>query len=234
MQLMSQYFNKQVFKAAWPICFGYIPLGVACGILGQKVGMDAFLMAMMSIFLFAGSGQVIALAMIGANTAIIPIIVTVGIVNLRHMLYGLILNQYISKESFLYRLIYAQEIVDETFAVNSVEFQKSNSQWTPKNAFGLNFVAHMGWVLATVAGVLLGSAIYIDTGLVSYALIAMFIGLWSFHFKTFKLVAVGVLGGILALVLSLWLDNMLNVVVATIVAAIVGAMVDNGDEVDKK
>ena len=124
--------------------------------------------------------------------------------------------------------------MDETFAVNSVEFQKSNSQWTPKNAFGLNFVAHMGWVLATVAGVLLGSAIYIDTGLVSYALIAMFIGLWSFHFKTFKLVAVGVLGGILALVLSLWLDNMLNVVVATIVAAIVGAMVDNGDEVDKK
>ena len=234
MQLMSQYFNKQVFKAAWPICFGYIPLGVACGILGQKVGLDAFLMAMMSIFLFAGSGQFIALAMIGANTAIIPIIVTVGIVNLRHMLYGLILNQYISKESFLYRLIYAQEIVDETFAVNSVEFQKSNSKWTPKNAFGLNFVAHMGWVLATVAGVLLGSAIYIDTGLVSYALIAMFIGLWSFHFKTFKLVGVGVLGGILALVLSLWLDNMLNVVVATIVAAIVGAMVDNGDEVDKK
>ena len=54
---MNQYINKQVFKAVWPICFGYIPLGVACGILGEKVGLDAFLMAMMSIFLFAGSGQ---------------------------------------------------------------------------------------------------------------------------------------------------------------------------------
>ena len=114
---MGEYFNKQVFKAVWPICFGYIPLGVACGSLGQKVGMDAFLMAMMSIFLIAGSGQFIALAMIGAGTAIIPIVITVGIVNLRHMLYGLILNQYISKESLLYRMIYAQEIVDETFAV---------------------------------------------------------------------------------------------------------------------
>ena len=47
---MGEYFNKQVFKAVWPICFGYIPLGVACGILGEKVGMDAFVMAMMSIF----------------------------------------------------------------------------------------------------------------------------------------------------------------------------------------
>ncbi|KHM49710.1 MAG: AzlC family ABC transporter permease [Anaerovibrio sp.] len=231
---MGEYFNKQVFKAVWPICFGYIPLGVACGILGEKVGLDAFLMAMMSIFLFAGSGQFIALAMIGAGTAIIPIVITVGIVNLRHMLYGLILNQHISKESLLYRMIYAQEIVDETFAVNSIEFQKRNSEWNPKKAAGLNFLAHMSWMLATVAGVLLGSAVYIDTGLVSYALIAMFIGLWSFHFKSAKLIGIGVLGGGLALLLSLWLDNMLNVVVATVVAAIVGAAIDNGEGVEKK
>ena len=231
---MGEYFNKQVFKAVWPICFGYIPLGVACGILGQKVGLDAFLMAMMSVFLFAGSGQFIALAMIGAGTAIIPIVITVGIVNLRHMLYGLILNQYISKESLLYRMIYAQEIVDETFAVNSIEFQKRNSTWSPKRAFGLNFLSHMSWILATVAGVLLGNAIYIDTGLVSYALIAMFIGLWSFHFKSAKLVCVGILGGGLALLLSNWLDNMLNVVVATIVAAIIGAVIDKGEGAAKK
>ena len=172
--------------------------------------------------------------MIGAGTAIIPIVITVGIVNLRHMLYGLILNQHISKESLLYRMIYAQEIVDETFAVNSIEFQKRDSEWNPKKAAGLNFLAHMSWMLATVAGVLLGSAVYIDTGLVSYALIAMFIGLWSFHFKSVKLIGIGVLGGGLALLLSLWLDNMLNVVVATVVAAIVGATIDNGEGVEKK
>ena len=231
---MGEYFNKQVFKAVWPICFGYIPLGMACGILGEKVGLDAFLMAMMAIFLFAGSGQFIALAMIGAGTAIIPIVITVGIVNLRHMLYGLILNQHISKESLLYRMIYAQEIVDETFAVNSIEFQRKNSSWTPRKAAGLNFLAHMSWTLSTVAGVLLGSAVYIDTGLVSYALIAMFIGLWSFHFKSAKLIGIGILGGGLALLLSLWLDNMLNVVVATIVAAIIGAAIDNGEGAEKK
>ena len=62
----------------------------------------------------------------------------------------------------------------------------------------------------------------------------MFIGLWSFHFKSAKLIGIGVLGGGLALLLSLWLDNMLNVVVATVVAAIVGAAIDNGEGVEKK
>ena len=151
-----------------------------------------------------------------------------------HMLYGLILNQYISKESKLYRMLYAQEIVDETFAVNIVEFQKKDSKWTPKMAFALNFLAHVSWILATVAGVILGSAIYIDTGLVNYALIAMFIGLWSFHFKSVKLIGIGVLGGGLALLLSFWLSNMLNVVVATILAAIIGAAVDNGEEAGRR
>lgn len=226
---MISIFKKDVFKAVWPICFGYIPLGLACGILAQKVGLDAFQMALMSIFLFAGSGQFIALAMIGSNSGVWPIVITVGIVNLRHMLYGLILNQYISRESILYRLLYAQEIVDETFAVNSVQFERGDVRWGASDAIGVNFFAHAGWTVATVAGLLLGNQVQIDTALVSYALIAMFIGLWSFHFKNRKLVSVGVLGGALALLLSFWLDHMLNVVVATIVAAAVGAYVDGFD-----
>ena len=87
----------------------------------------------------------------------------------------------------------------------------------------MNFVGHVSWILATVAGLFLGNTIYIDTALVSYALIAMFIGLWSFHFVSPSLVLTGVLGGILALVLSFWLDHMLNVVAATILAAAVAA-----------
>ena len=95
--LLKGYFELKVFKAAWPIIFGYIPLGMACGILAQKVGFDWFQMLMMAVFLFAGSGQFIALAMIGSGSTIMPVVLTVCIVNLRHLLYALILNQYLSK-----------------------------------------------------------------------------------------------------------------------------------------
>lgn len=219
---MGNYINKRVLKAVWPVAFGYIPLGMACGILAQKVGFDWFQMLIMSTFLFAGSGQFISLAMIGSGSTIMPVVLTIFIVNLRHLLYALILNQYVSKESWLYKCIFAQEIVDESFAVNHTQFLR-DPEWTPQNAIGESTLGQLSWIVATVAGLFLGNAVYIDTALVSYALIAMFIGLWSFHFVNKKLVITGVGGGILALVLSFWLDHMLNVVVATIVAAALAA-----------
>lgn len=221
---MDGFISKKVLKAAWPISFGYIPLGMACGILAQKVGLDWFQIFMMSTFVFAGSGQFIALAMIGSGSTIMPVVMTVFIVNLRHLLYALILNQYIVRESRLYKALYAQEIVDETFAVNHTQFVRLREGWTGRNAIGVNFVGHMSWIAATVAGLFLGNTIYIDTALVSYALVAMFIGLWSFHFVSPSLVVTGVLGGVLALALSFWLDHMLNVVVATVLAAAAAAV----------
>lgn len=221
--LVTKYFPLKVFKAAWPIVFGYIPLGMACGILAQKVGFDWFQMFLMSTFLFAGSGQFISLAMIGSGSTIFPVVLTVCIVNLRHMLYALILNQYVSKESWLYKAWFAQEIVDESFAVNQNQFSVGKEGWSSSNAIGLSFIGHSSWVIATLAGLYLGNAIYIDTDLVSYALIAMFIGLWSFHFLNARLVLTGVLGGILSLVLSCWLGHMLNVVAATVIAAALAA-----------
>ncbi len=66
--MFKGFLEIKVLKAAWPIVFGYIPLGMACGILAQKVGFDWFQMLMMSTFLFAGSGQFISLAMIGSGS----------------------------------------------------------------------------------------------------------------------------------------------------------------------
>ena len=96
---MGEYINKKVLKAAWPIIFGYIPLGIACGILAQKVGFDVWQMLFMAVFLFAGSGQFISLAMIGAGSSILSVVLTVFIVNLRHLLYALILNQLLPRTS---------------------------------------------------------------------------------------------------------------------------------------
>ena len=221
--MFKGFLEIKVLKAAWPIIFGYIPLGMACGILAQKVGFDWFQMLMMSVFLFAGSGQFISLAMIGSGSTIMPIVLTVCIVNLRHLLYAMILNQYLSRESWIYKAWFAQEIVDESFAVNQNQFAIHGRDWTCKNAMGVSFIGHSSWILSTLAGLFLGSSIYIDTALVGYALIAMFIGLWSFHFLSAGLVLTGILGGVLALVLSFWLDHMLNVVVATVLAAAAGA-----------
>ena len=107
-----KYINAKVLKSIWPVCFGYIPLGLACGVLAEKVGVDPIAIGVMSILVFAGSGQFIALAMIGAGCPIPPIVFTIFIVNLRHIFYATILNSYIKEKSTIFKALFAQEIVD--------------------------------------------------------------------------------------------------------------------------
>ena len=156
---MGEYINKKVLKSALPIIFGYIPLGIACGILAQKVGFDVWQMLFMAVFLFAGSGQFISLAMIGAGSSILSVVLTVFIVNLRHLLYALILNQHLFQESKLYKAFFAQEIVDESFAVNQTQFSRKSEKWTARNALGVSMVGHSSWIVANVLGLLLGARI---------------------------------------------------------------------------
>ena len=106
--------DKQVLVAALPIMMGYFPLGLACGVLAGSVGLSTMDIALMSIFVFAGSGQFIALAMMGSGAAAISsIVLTTFIVNLRHLLYSSTLVKYISSGSHGYHMAFAQEIVDE-------------------------------------------------------------------------------------------------------------------------
>ena len=46
--------------AAWPICLGYLPIGLAFGVLAQKAGLSPLQIGLMSVFVFAGSSQFIA------------------------------------------------------------------------------------------------------------------------------------------------------------------------------
>ena len=66
--------DKEVWKAALPICFGYLFLGSACGVFAQKVGLTVWQSGIMSILVFAGSGQFIAIAMMGGGASILSIV----------------------------------------------------------------------------------------------------------------------------------------------------------------
>ena len=225
--MMRDMFNKAVVKAVWPIWLGYLPLGFAGGVLSQKVGLTPFEVGLMSLLVFAGSGQFIALAMMGSgSSSVSSIVVTTFIVNLRHLLYSSTLAGYLMGKSKKYLGLFAQGITDETFAMNLNQFSAPVAEWNPSRAIGLNILAHGCWIFSNVLGNVVGNIIVIDTAIVSYTLTAMFIGLWSFHFTSRLLVLTGVFAGILALVLSGVLDHKLNIVAATIAAATVGCVLE--------
>ena len=179
--------------ASWPICFGYIPIGLALGVLANQAGIPVWAVAMMSTMVFAGSAQFICVAMLSASAGIWSIIVTTFVVNLRHFLMSSAVAVHLSGLRRLFLSFFAYGITDESFAVNMTHFRKGN--WDHKRAITVNQLANMAWIIATVCGALIGQLIPTGAFGTDYALTAMFLALLLFQLHN----AVYVLTGLTAL-----------------------------------
>ena len=71
-----------------PLILAAIPFGLIFGALAITTGLSAWATLSMSLFVFAGASQFIAVSLLASATALPVILLTVFVVNLRHMLYA--------------------------------------------------------------------------------------------------------------------------------------------------
>lgn len=85
--------NKDLFmialKTTIPVFLGYIPLGMAFGFLLYGAGYHWIYAFLMSLFIYAGSGQFLAVALLAAGAELTEFVVATLLLNLRHSFYGL-------------------------------------------------------------------------------------------------------------------------------------------------
>ncbi len=207
-------------KNALPIVAGYLPLGFACGVISDDVGLSVFQTAIMSLLVFAGAGQYIAASMIGALMPPLSVIMTVLIVNLRHLLYTSALYPHVSSWNFLQKAIFSSQITDETFALQSSLFSKKQISYSM--AIGVNITSHLGWIIGNVLGASFGS--YIDNSSkygLDFALPSLFIALLVPQISNRNGLIVAIISGILSLIFALN-GNKSLIIIASIIAATVG------------
>lgn len=154
MERMQDHRARMGIAAAIPICVGYVPLGLACGIVAAKAGLNLLQVALLSVFLYAGSGQFMISSMFASGASPLSIGVSVAMVNMRHLLYGSALAKYFFGERRLHAALFAAELTDEAFGVNMGRFQQGN--WTPHSARFANTTAHLTWILSNCLGVVVG------------------------------------------------------------------------------
>ena len=109
-------------RFASPIVLGYLPVGFAFGVLAVQAGMTPVIVALMSLFVFAGSSQLIAAGLFSAGVGTAGIVLTTFIVNLRHMLMSAALTPYLKHWSKPLQACFAYELTDESFAANLGRF----------------------------------------------------------------------------------------------------------------
>lgn len=213
----------QGLLAIWPICVGYIPLGLAMGVLGEKAGLSPVQVGFMSLCVFAGSGQFIAVSMIAAGASIPAIVMTTFIVNLRHLLMSSSLAVYYKGACRKKITMLSYGIVDETFAVNLNKLK--TGPWEIDKAIVASYTAFFSWVASTTAGCFCGRFIPENALGLDYALTAMFISLMIFQLNGSIYFITAIIAGLSAVLLSLIIPGNTYIIIATLFAATAGVII---------
>ncbi len=217
-------------RAAWmqalPVVFGYLPIGFAFGILAGKAGLSPVNTLAMSLLVYAGSAQLIAVGLFAAGASPFSIILTTFVVNLRHLLMSAALSPYLRAWRKIWIAVFAFELTDETFGLHSTRFPQQGAQ--RGETLMINMISQSAWVLGTFLGVVAGNLIQdVKPFGLDYALVAMFIALLVFQLKDRSTVMVAVLGGLFSVALLLAGVSQWNVIIATVIAATCGVFIES-------
>lgn len=209
-------------KAAWPICLGYIPIGLAFGVLAQKAGMTGLQIFLMSCFVFAGSSQFIAVSMLANGATALSIIMTAFMVNLRHLLMSSSLATVLPNKHRGKLSLFAYGVTDESFAINYTRLLSGD--WDLDRSLVLNHTANLCWIMSTVSGGFFGHLIPAHSFGIDYALVAMFICLLVFQLTNRIAIVTAVIAGLLAILLAVLIPGNAYIVLASVMAATIGVL----------
>ena len=163
---------------------GYIVLGIGFGILFEKNGYGFWWAVAMSVFIFAGSMQYVAVGLITGGASLISTALTTLMVNARHLFYGVsMINQYKGTGWKKPYLMFG--LTDETYPlVCSGDYPEGEDpHWY---CFLVTLCDQCYWVIGTAIGSLLGSAITFNTAGIDFAMTALFVTIFVEQWLTTK------------------------------------------------
>ena len=222
----------QGIKDCVPTLLGYISIGLAFGVVGSASGLSVVEIALLTILVYAGSAQFIFCALLLTSSPASAIIVTIFVVNLRHLLMSLTLAPHFTRYSMLRNVGFGTLLTDETFGVavtKQMQRGKLHGRWMD----GLNITAYLFWILSCVAGAFLGQWVANPEkwGL-DFALIAMFVALLVLQLSSVsknKIMHYLMLIGYMMVImygLSYVVPSHLAVLLATVIVATIGVVTD--------
>lgn len=193
-------------KDCLPLIIAATPFGIIYGALGQSTGLSPWAVLAMSLFVFAGSAQFIAVGLVASATAWPVIVLTTFFVNFRHLLYAANLLPHIKRFDQTVRVPMAFLLTDESFAVASNHLKSHEKhQHFHWYYFGSALLMYVNWQLCTLAGLLIGQSIpdMASWGL-DMAMVVAFIGIVVPCLHNKPTIACALTAGVLSIVTFDW------------------------------
>src|SRR5678810_73141 len=110
-------------RAEIPLLIGVFPFGMIYGALALNAGLSNLAAQMMSSLVFAGSAQFITAQLVHDAAPGLVIILTIAVVNLRHMLYSASLAPYLAALSTRWKILLSYLLTDEAYAPTVIHYE---------------------------------------------------------------------------------------------------------------
>jgi 4-azaleucine resistance transporter AzlC len=212
-------------RAEIPLLIGVFPFGMIYGALALNADLSAFASQMMSSIVFAGSAQFITTQLVHEAAPGFVIILTIAVVNLRHMLYSASLAPYLKHLSMKWKILLSYLLTDEAYAPSILKYEEQGvkpfSHWF---LLGAGFSLWFTWQVSTALGIFVGAEMPEEIPL-EFALPLTFIAMVVPILKKRPMIAAAISAGITAL-LAYNLPFKLGLILAALVGIIVGTILE--------
>ena len=200
-----------------PIAAGYIPLGIAYGILVMQLGMPWWMAPALSLAAYSGSAELLVITLAASHTPIAVIAVTMLLVNFRHLCYAFSFPLLVV-EGKLARLFSMYALVDEAYAITAAHPEG----WTKPRLLAMQVTYNATWVASGLVGVLAGSFIPTQIRGLDFALTALFITLTVDSIRSLKdIPSVVLAAGSFLIAMLIWPQQRLLLALLLFVASLV-------------
>ncbi len=165
---------KQAFISTIPVMTGYLVLGFGFGIILKANGYETFLALVMSLVIYAGSMQYVAVGLLAGGASLITVALTTFMVNARHLFYGIsMLDRYKNTGKRKPYLIFA--LTDETYSLLCNDNPYISAEERKNYYFFVSLFNHIYWIIGSVLGAVVGSLVKFNSKGIDFVLTALFI-----------------------------------------------------------
>ncbi|MBQ9976982.1 MAG: AzlC family ABC transporter permease [Clostridia bacterium] len=176
---------KKAFIATVPVLAGYLALGFGFGIILNANGYGILVAFIMSLSIYAGSMQYVAVGLLASDASLITVAVTTFVVNVRHLFYGIsMLDKYKNIGKIKAYLMFA--LTDETYSLlcndNPIVPESRKKQYY----FFVSFLNHMYWITGCVLGATVGTLVKFNSEGIDFVLTALFVTIFIEQWLTSK------------------------------------------------
>ena len=164
---------RTAFPYTMPVLMGYLFIGIAFGVMYQEKGYGVLWATLMSILVYAGSGQYLAISFFVPGMQFASMVFLTFMVNVRHIFYGLsLLTRFENMKMERWYMIFS--LTDETY---SLYF---NTKVPPdvkeeRFLFAIAFLNHLYWVVGSIIGSVAGTLIPFNDKGIDFAMTALFL-----------------------------------------------------------